>query len=605
MRHILPLAALALLPTSLSAQNYYELDANNIRARFYSHGLIGMNFATGEPEFEVPNGGGAHPLFSAGLWIGGMDIGNSLRLAAMSYEPLGSSDYYPGPLTVDGTASTTTAVQAAYDQVWPIDNAAVLLQQQYCACLDDPNCDEAVEFPGYQMPLWFNTWPAIGDFQNGFAQYQAPFFDHNNNGDYDPTGCDRPCTPGDEALFFIFNDKGGTHQNSQGQPIGVEVQAMPFAYGGADPALDNTVFVEYKIINRGVVGLTDAYISLFTDFDLGCANDDYVGCDVGRSMWYVYNGTANDAGAACVGGAQGYGTEPPAFAATILCGVRQDQDALDNPFVADHAQATAQLGSMYPDWGVGFGDNIVDNERMGLCRFSYYDNSSTNTGNPLLANQYYNSMRGFWNDGSALTYGGNGYGGAIPARFAFPDDSDPLGQGTNGSVQPPWSEVGAGNAPFDRRGVGTMGPITLEPGDEQRILVAFTYARSSGGGAMSSVGALKARVDSVRAFAMAHDFCSGATCLNGSVLSVNDAVAEVAPIILGPVPTNGTLTVTLPTELRGATLHIVDAVGRTVMTTTGTTSAQRILDVASLADGHYTLIAQLDGTSRHARFVKE
>lgn len=605
MRHFLPLAALALLPTGLSAQNYYELDANNIRARFYSHGLIGMNFATGEPEFEVPNGGGAHPLFSAGLWIGGMDIGNSLRLAAMSYEPLGSSDYYPGPLRTDGTASTTAAVQAAYDQVWPIDNAAVLLQQEYCACVDDPNCDEAAEFPGYQMPLWFSTWPAIGDYADGFDLYQAPFLDNNNDNDYDPADCDRPCTPGDEALFFIFNDKGGTHQNSQGQPIGVEVQATPFAYASANAALDNTVFVEYKIINRGVVGLTDAYISLFTDFDLGCANDDYVGCDVGRSMWYVYNGTANDAGAACVGGAQGYGTEPPAFAATILCGVRQDQDALDNPFVADHAQATAQLGSMYPDWGVGFGDNIVDNERMGLCRFSYYDNSSTDTGNPLLANQYYNSMRGFWNDGSALTYGGNGYGGAIPARFAFPDDSDPLGQGTNGSVQPPWSEVGAGNAPYDRRGVGTMGPITLEPGDEQRILVAFTYARSSGGGAMSSVGALKARVDSVRAFAMAHDFCSGATCLNGSVLSVNDVAAEVAPIILGPVPTNGTLTVTLPTELRGATLHIVDAVGRTVMTNTRTTSAQRTLNVASLADGHYTLIAQLDGTSRHARFVKE
>lgn len=605
MRHSLPLVALALFPAGLCAQNYHELDANNIRARFYSHGLIGMNFATGEPEFEVPNGGGAHPLFSAGLWIGGMDMGNSLRLAAMCYEPLGSSDWYPGPLTVDGTASTTPAVQAAYDQVWPIDNAAVLLQQEYCACLDDPNCDEAVEFPGYQMPLWFNTWPAIGDFQNGFAQYQAPFFDHNSNGDYDPTGCDRPCTPGDEALFFIFNDKGGTHQNSQGQPIGVEVQATPFAYSSANAALDNTVFVEYKIINRGTLSLSDTYISLFTDFDLGCANDDYVGCDVSRSMWYVHNGTANDAGAACVGGAQGYGTEPPAFAATILCGVRQDQDGLDNPFVPDHAQATAQLGSMYPDWGVGFGDNIGDNERMGLCRFSYYDNSSTDTGNPLLANQYYNSMRGFWNDGSALTYGGNGYGGTIPARFAFPDDSDPLGQGTNGSVQPPWSEVGAGNAPYDRRGVGTMGPITLEPGDEQRILVAFTYARSSGGGAMNSVGALKARVDSVRAFAMAHDFCSGATCLNGSVLSVNDVAAEVAPIILGPVPTNGALTVTLPTELRGATLYIVDALGRTVMTTTRTTSAQRTLDVASLADGHYTLIAQLDGTSRHERFVKE
>ena len=33
--------------------------------------------------------------------------------------------------------------------------------------------------------------------------------------------------------------------------------------------------------------------------------------------------------------------------------------------------------------------------------------------------------------------------------------------------------------------------------------------------------------------------------------------------------------------------------------------AQRTLDVASLANGHYTLIAEKDGTSRQARFVME
>lgn len=604
MRHSLPLVALALFPATLCAQNYYELDVNNVRARFYSHGLIGMDLANSAPAFEVPNGGGAHPLFSAGLWIGGMDMGNSLRLAAMCYEPLGSSDWYPGPLTVDGTASTTPAVQAAYDQVWPIDNAAVLLHQEYCACVEDPNCDEAVEFPGYQMPLWFNTWPAIGDFANGFDLYQAPFLDHNGDNDYNPADCDRPCTPGDEALYFIFNDKGGTHQSSQSLPIGVEVQATPFAYSSANAALDNTVFVQYKIINRGTLTLSDTYISLFTDFDLGCSADDYVGCDVGRSMWYVYNGAANDAGAACGGGTQGYGIEPPAFAATIICGVRQDADLLDNPLVADYAQATVGLGAMYPDWGVGYGDTLVDNELLGLGRFTYYDNSSANTGNPVLGNQYYGAMRGFWSDGTLQTYGGTGYGGVVPARFAFPDDSDPLGQGTNGVPQAQWTEVSAANAPFDRRGVGTMGPVTLEPGAEHRMLVAFTYARSSGGGAMNSVEALKARVDSVRAFAMERDFCSGVTCLNGSVLSVDD-VQEVEPIALHPVPTNGLLNITLPQALNGATLRVVDALGRTVMTGSRTTGAQRTLDVASLANGHYTLIAEKDGTSRQARFVME
>ena len=222
-RYPLALGALTLLSARPCAQNFYELDINNVRARFYSHGLIGMNVATSSPEFEVPNGGGAHPLYSAGLWIGGIDPGNSLRLAAMCYEPLGSSDWYPGPLTNDGTASTNTAVQSAYDQVWPLSNADVAVNEAYCDCVDDPNCDPAVQFPGYQMPLWFNTWPAIGDVGAGFDLYQAPFSDHNGNGDYDPAACDAPCGPGDGSLFFIFNDKGGPHQNTQGVPIGIEV----------------------------------------------------------------------------------------------------------------------------------------------------------------------------------------------------------------------------------------------------------------------------------------------------------------------------------------------------------------------------------------------
>ena len=609
MKHISTLIGCALLSVGLSAQNYQDLDVNNIRARFYSHGLIGMDLANGTPEFEVPNGGGAHPLFSAGLWIGGVDGGNALHLAAMSFEPLGSSDWYPGPLTINGSASTTPAVMAAYDQVWSLNNADVILQQAYCDCLSDPNCDEALQFPGYQMPGYFNTWPAIGDFGAGFDLYQAPFIDYNGNGDYHPADCDAPCGPGDGSLYFIFNDNGGTHQNTQGLPIGIEVQATPFAYDGPSAASDNTIFVQYRIINRGTVTLSNAYIGLFTDFDLGCSADDYVGCDVSRSMWYVYNGTANDAGAACVGGAQGYGTLPPAFGATILCGAYQDQDALDNPLTTDYADASAQLGSMYPDWGYGYGDSILDNERLGLGYFTHYDNGGGNTGNPVLSNQYYNLLHGVSAGGTALTYGDNGYTGSLSTRYAFPDDNDPLAWGTGGVPQVPWSEVSAATVPGDRRGVGSMGPLTLEPGQINRILVAFTYARSPVGGPMGSVFALQARVDSIRAFATANDFCGGmredVPCfghINGPA-----AIEELTDgsITLYPVPTSDLLNIMLPTTMRGALLQVTDALGRTVIQVPGTVSLQRTLDLSHLADGHYTLIGSADGVQAHARFIKE
>ena len=599
----------ALVGSQAGAQNFSELDVNNIRARFYSHGLIGMDLLNNTPQFEVPNGGGAHPLFSAGLWIGGLDSGNLLRLAAMCYEPLGSSDWYPGPLTNDGTASTTQAVQSAYDQVWPVDNSEVVLQQAYCNCLSDPNCDPAVDFPGYQMPLWFNTWPAIGDFGSGFDLYQAPFTDYNSDGDYNPTDCDAPCSPGDGSLYFIFNDKGGAHQNSQGLPIGIEVQATPFAYEGPNAALANTVFVQYRIINRGMLTLDDAYISLFTDLDLGCSADDYVGCDVGRSMWYVYNGTADDAGAACIGGTQGYGTLPPAFGATILCGAFQDPDALDNPFTTDYATAVAQGGAVYAGWGQGYGDSIVDNERLGLSYFTYYDNYGGAMGNPVLANQYYGAMHALWNDGTPQTYGGNGYGGTTPTRYAFPEGTDPLGLGTGGVTQTPWTEVSAANPPNDRRGVGTMGPITLEPGAINRILVAFTYARSNDGGLMNSVAALQARVDSIRAFSDAQGFCDGfgedVPCFSQPV-GINDPLnVDEATINVHPVPTSGVLNVNLPPSVQRATLRIVDAIGRTVLAENKSYSTTRTLDVSHLDVGQYTVVAEQDGVRRYARFTKE
>ncbi|MEO8067707.1 MAG: T9SS type A sorting domain-containing protein [Flavobacteriales bacterium] len=609
MKHLLPLIGCALLPSTLLAQNHYDLDVNNVRARFYAHGLIGMDLANGTPAFEVPNGGGAHPMFSAGLWMGGTDAGNALHMAAMCFEPLGSSDWYPGPLTTGGAASTTPAVMAAYDQVWPLNNEDVAIQLGYCDCLSDPNCDPAVQYPGYQMPLYFNTWPAIGDVGSGFDLYQAPFIDYNNDGDYDPQDCDAPCGPGDGSLYFIFNDNGGNHQNTQGLPIGVEVQATPFAYDGPSAALANTIFVQYRIINRGTLTLNNTYIGLFADFDLGCPGDDYVGCDVGRSLWYVYNGAADDAGAACVGGAQGYGTLPPAFGATILCGAYQDSDALDNPLVADYTIASQQLGSVYDDWGYGYGDSIIDNERLGLGYFSYYNNDNSDPGNPMLANQYYNVMRGYSAANTPLTYGGNGYNGSLFTRYAFPNDSDPLAWGTVGAQQAPWTEITGANSSGDRRAVGSMGPFTLAPGDVNRIMVAFTYARSSVGGPMNSVSALQARVDSVRAFAMANDFCGGFRedigCLNQSVgIGEPPSLAE-SSIAVYPVPATDLLNVVLPVAMRGALLQVVDALGRTVIQVPGTGNLQRTLDLSHLADGHYTLIGSGNGMQARARFIKE
>jgi hypothetical protein len=607
MEHRLHLLALhSCLVTGAFAQGYAQLGINAINARFHADGMIGMDLASGTPAFEVPAGSGTHPLFVANLWVAGRDAANQLHVAAVRYNQTGE-DFWPGPLTNDGTASITPAVSAQWDQVWQVDAADVALHQAYFACLSDPNCDPAVQFPGYQVPASFLNWPAIGDVAQGQDLYLAPFTDHNGDGAYDPADGDAPCAPGDHSLHLIFNDKLDVHTESGGLPIGLEVQARPFAFSGNDPALDHTIFVEYRLINRGTLSLQDVHVGLFTDLDLGNPTDDHIGCDVARDLWYVYNADSLDEDAL---GLTGYGAQPPAFGATILCGMYQDADGTDNPYVADAVQALAQLGSAYAGWGHGYGDGIIDNERLGLTHFGAYAALGyPGTEEPSLPPGYMGYMSGLWNDGSSWVYGGVGHPSDTTAdpntttRYLYPGASDPLGFGTNGNAQAPWSEVTAGNVGFDRRAVGSMGPVTLLPGDVHRVMVAFTYARAATGGPLASVQALQARVDSIRAFADAEDYCGGrredVPCYAGAATGIAQLPAGRS-LQLHPVPAADILQVT---GAAGSTYAVHDMSGRQVLPGATFLQERTAIDISGLPEGVYLLRCTGQSGSGAKRFV--
>jgi len=68
-------------------------------------------------------------------------------------------------------------------------------------------------------------------------------------------------------------------------------------------------FYSYELINRSTYTLTGTYFSQWVDPDLGWAQDDYVGCDVGRGLGYAYNGKPIDGN----GQPEAYGAHPPAI----------------------------------------------------------------------------------------------------------------------------------------------------------------------------------------------------------------------------------------------------------------------------------------------------
>lgn len=500
-----------------------ELDYNNVRAILTNGGMLWYNKAQSQPGYEVPktpDRSGAKAIFAGGLWMGGLSPDNQLKLAAVRYRD--GNDFWPGPLTTDGSANVTSAVCVRYDVMYPNLRQDAERHEAYYRCLADPSCDPDQEFPdGYVIPASYFDWPAINT-DPGYDTYLAPFTDFNGDGDYVPSDGDYPgfdlsrtveCRKfreqlpslyGDKNIWWVFNDKGNTHTETGGQPIGMEVRAQAFAFSTNDE-VNNMTFYNYVLINRGTQTLTKTYFGQYADPDLGCADDDFTGCDVRRGLGYVYNWDDDDQ--SCNGN-PGYGTQPPAIGIDFFEGPFQDYDNMDNPGPLDEQPfpdcnfAVENRGIGYKGIGIGYGDGVVDNERFGMRAFIYFNRDGPVSQNdPTLAVHYYNYLRSIWKDGTPQTYGGTGYQpnnpAAVPAYYMFPGDSDPIGWGTGCAPQQAWQETAQANP--DRRFVESAGPFTLEPGQYNNSTIGVVWARATGGGAFESVNAMRRADDKAQA----------------------------------------------------------------------------------------------------------
>lgn len=533
-----------------AASGFRFLDINNVRARINTGGDMWWDLPGGiGAQYYIPKSGTATSLFSGSLWIGGLDINNQLKLAAIRYRQVGN-DYWPGPLTVDGTAAVDAETCAKYDKHYLITRAEI---DRYLEWWYSEN--KAEDFPGYAIPKSIMDWPAHGDVAKNQSYYLAPFRDVDGDGEYDPNSGDYPyydidndlcpinyagdpnyvpahtmeeelteypvtlfgsilvdqVIKGDQTLWWVFNDKGNAHTETSGSPIGLEIRAQAFAFATND-VINNMTFYSYEIINRSTFELTQTYFSPWVDTDLGYAWDDFVGCDVLRGLGYCYNGVAIDGS----GEPESYGEQPPAIGVDFFQGPYIDPDGYDNPQFTGDCAALSQGSNFEVDQmainGVNFGNGIVDDERYGMRRFVYHNNGGPEHGtDPSVAPEYYNFLRGIWKDNTRMLYGGNAHStsGAVGPEcdFMFPGDSDPCNWGTR--FQPPgggynmngkyWTEEEAENIPFDRRFMQSAGPFTLKSGAVNYITVGIPWARANSGGPWASVELLRVVDDKCQA----------------------------------------------------------------------------------------------------------
>jgi hypothetical protein len=489
------------------------LELNNVRAMIHTAGNLwqvpNQNFS----QYEVPKNSGIMALFTAALWLGGTDVNNQLKLAALRYRD--GQDYWSGPLT-QITAETTYDNCSKYDKHFVTTQDMVReFNAWFEAGLNDQQNGTGTQnelFPAYKVPDIIKNWPAHGDVTQGQDYYLAPFYDFNGDGHYNWQDGDFPwydikkdkeCSVdrsvslyGDMNYWWVMNDKGNIHTETGADPIGMEIRAQAFAFASNDE-INNMTFYNYELINRGTQTLYNTYFGFFTDGALGDPYDDYVGCDVSRGLGYYYNGDNYDADNS---GYKGYGNSPPAVGVDFFEGPYQDDDGIDNGFGIGEDEALN---------GIGYGDGIVDNERFGMRRFLYYSNTTNganpNQTDPVNASDYYNYLRGYWKDGTKFVYGGSGHisdpdaNPLMPCDFMFPGTTDPQGWGTGGVPQPNWTEQTANNTPNDRRFVESAGPFLLKPGAVNNITVGVVWARSTGGDPFQSVETLRRADDKAQA----------------------------------------------------------------------------------------------------------
>jgi hypothetical protein len=499
------------------------LEFNNVRALVETGGSLWQNRAAGGASYEVPKGSNKHVLYSGALWMGGTDVNGQLKIAAHMYRQ--GNDFWGGPLgdliansgnydvsTVQnaditlyrdfGAAEIIPSECLKYDRFFTIRRAEVEAFIVWWNCdqeLSNPIDCEGIEKPSDEIMNRILNWPAHGDASLGEDFYLAPFFDNSTetiqaNGLYDPINdgdypwydiegeidCrnDRRVTLfGDETHWWVFNDKGNIHTETGGDAIGMEVRAQAFSFATND-AINDMTFYNYELINRGTQTLTNTYFGQWVDSDIGNFANDYVGCDVARGLGFGYNGVATDNG---WGGQAPYGASPPAIGVDFFEGPYKDNDLKDNPLTTDIPTAIAEEGIPYDGLGLGFGDGIIDNERIGMSKFVYFTSQGGAVrGDPATATQFYQYLNGYWKNNAPFTFGGNGSQGTIQTNYCFPGNSDPLNWATGGVPVPgDWSEVDAQTQPGDRRFLQSAGPFTLQPGAVNNITVGVVYGRNT------------------------------------------------------------------------------------------------------------------------------
>lgn len=414
--------------------NVTKFNINNISTYLRSDGDSELD-NNGNGGFVYPKGSGKTAVFESGFLWGAKVNGGEVRVGGSAY----SSGLQSGKIISPGVAEDPNLDKNRIYRVRS-DYASANLSGEAV----DEGVSESAIFDQYQKD--WNEWPASDG---------APYTDIDSSGVYDPS-IDIPGVAGaNQTIWFVANDlnPGKTQKLYGSDPMGIEMQVTIWGYSQAGP-LGNMFFRKYKIINKGNDILSDTYVTMWSDVDIGDASDDYAGCDTSLSLGYAYNANPTDA--------TYKETVPPAVGFDFFQG-----PIVDSP--GDSAIFNGQI--------------IHDKKNLPMTAFYYFARGDLSVTDPTTESyegtlQFYNFMQGkIGKTGALFTTPVDQ--GSVPTPFVLAGDP------TNGTGWVDGQILQAG----DRRIGSASGPFTMNPGDEQEVVVAEIAA--IGGDYLGSVTLLK------------------------------------------------------------------------------------------------------------------
>lgn len=367
-------------------------------------------------------------MASGAPWIGSLTNGK-LYIASQSYISSFQQDYCTGPLDSNGLKYEDEC--ALYDRTWNVYREDVL--RHTADFTTDHKIDDTIAsifgWPG-EGNLFFARFNEFNLPDNHIGGW-APFADNNQNGIYEPNLGEYPAiyvkgklTHPEQLMWMVFNDQG-SHTNSHGRPLGVEIQLTVYGYYCQDnELLNNSLFNSYKVINQSGITLDSLFFGQFHDYRIGCDEDDYVGCDTLRHTEFAYNMDEldGDDGSFCTSGSQTISLHTPVQSFTYL----------SHPMYSFIKQSMWQSPQ-----------NDIEHYRM---------------------------LTGRWRTGQPITIGGNGQGtdpGLQTTRYIY--HGDPRDTGS-------WSELTVGEPVNRSQTISSVALEDLEPGEQVTVEGVYIFS---------------------------------------------------------------------------------------------------------------------------------